>query len=228
MKKLLVLLLLILPGLLLSQEQPASTEDSPAVKRQIDKTFVAPAGTTRAGALLGSLGSFYADKEEEGGEGNTAEVDTMNSFLPSPQQGYLDAVHSETNVELLNKGLKGQAVLFNIALVQTEPAIAAGFSNANQFAAQLSDRAHHSYELLRDHALNTRTTGSLTALAAFYGCISEQATHSNSSEGLVDYCASEEEPEPASEKSEEAERKEFDFSDLPLAVIYKKQGQAGQ
>ena len=111
-------------------------------------------------------------------------------FVPSPEQGVLDSLHGEANLELIEKGITGVTSLFYMALTQTEPALAAGFTSATQFSDQMNARAHRDYQLIKDRSLHANDQGSRDILAGIYNCLGEQTEDNeiDSTENVLEAC----------------------------------------
>ena len=143
-------------------------------------------------------------------------------FVPSPEQGFVDSVHGEANLELIEKGLTGQVALFHMALTQTEPALAAGFTSASQFSDQMNARAHRDYQLIKDRSLHANDQGSRDILAGIYNCLGEQTEDKNidSTENVLEACLGTETAEIRnSENLNEAEDRGIRIENHPLYLV---------
>lgn len=143
------------------------------------------------GNQSGRDGSKKTEEQESQPNQDDATI-SETTYLPSPYQGYLDTMGGGSNLKLLEEGVTGQTALFYMALTQTEPALAAGLSNANQFAYQIRARAQQDFQLARDKALYSGDQNSKSTLHMLYRCLARNSKGNKiaNSENVIELCTS--------------------------------------
>ena len=130
------------------------------------------------------------NEDNESTRSNISRSET--TYIASPHQGYLDTLHGPTNLKLLEEAVVGQVALFYMALTQTEPALAAGLSSANQFSSQIHARAHSDLILAQNRAIHSPDQNSKNTLHLLYQCMAENSKDKeiDNSENLIELCSS--------------------------------------